>query len=128
WSRSVEREIGRIEAPPAERFGLAPHHAVPQPLGLVGERVGGVGVDDPPPLADQLRLELARTPSGVPGEEADAVDRADRVDRLGVEVDDADPSDRRLERPRRHLVAAAPDADDALPLDRTAREHDAGTG
>src|SRR5437773_10185215 len=78
------------ETPPSVRRGIERHrpqdrvartepaqHRVPQPLGLVVEDVLAPRRRDDPGLLFELRLELARAPPGVAGEDTRSPDHAE---------------------------------------------------
>src|SRR5205814_2891215 len=61
----VHREVRRHR----EVAALTPEHRPPQLPGLRGEQVAGLGGDHVPAALGELALELARSPTGVAGED-----------------------------------------------------------
>src|SRR6476469_7468652 len=102
---SVHRRVVGEAGDVREAVALAPQHLAPQPVGLGGERVAHLGVDDVPVPPQHLALELARLPPGVAGE--DAKPRQLGRDHGGghVEVDEPDRAEEPLDPERLGLVA-----------------------
>ena len=90
---SVQRRVERHRRDQDELAALAAQDARPEQLGLVVKTSSSRAVLDDPGLLLHLRLELSRTPAGVPGEDARAAhgrrrsrpaprSRRDEADRL----------------------------------------------